>query len=148
MPPLSFFILNIFRRVPTYFRWFPFFLYASACSNTFQYDHLAEAHPCLQEWSSSNGLSAELRVGLCDGPACHLAAPALAYRRVDFDPVVAGIEFDFNEHRWSRSARQIDPDEPMRSTRDATSRKERMLTDRLRRSRSYDPQKSIAFGHF
>ena len=141
------FALNLLRRVPAYLRLFPFFVCASACTNTQQNGRSVNA-------SISNLTpNVELELGaacganfLPDWPADHsFAVPALPSKKVDFDPLVPGICFDCEDHRWCRSIRDIHPDEPMRSTSEAKVKRDNLVTDRMRRSRSYDPQKSIAF---
>ena len=83
-------------------------------------------------------------------PACHavdwdIAVPALPLKRVDFDPIVPGIPFDCEEHRWCRSTHELEPFAPMISTSEANVKRDSKVTDRMRCHRTYGPQKSLAY---
>ena len=102
------FILNFARRVPSSLRLFPFFLCTSACTHL-RNDQLISFDVAR--------------------PACHPidwsldSAPALPSKKVDFDPVVPGVAFDCEEHRWCRSTNDILPGAPLASTSEATGQK-------------------------
>ena len=75
-----------------------------------------------------------------------VAAPALPSKKVEFDPIVSGICFDYQDRLWRRSVHDLDPEAPLRSTNQAVQTRESKLTDKVKKSRSFKvPQKSLAF---